>query len=389
MIVNVEFLGYEPIENVITCMNYMVDKVICFGYQETLHHQKANTDKFLKGCCGVKEVEFFDVPCDNLLTMVDIMRTSIQKELSQGNSVFFDITGGESLILVAFGMLSKELNTPMHMYKVEKNELLELNSDDDNSIDKIAKKQSRKFDVYDFISMSGGKITQGLREGSERLCARDFEQDVNALWEVASRYKKYWNPFSDFMRKYMAPAEDLSVDVRESDVVAALNSSTNALKSQSKLNGILNALAFKEILKNYQLKDGRYRFAIKNPQVKEWIWKSGSVLELFLFFREKGTSDDCISGVSIDWDGIVHLEPSMDVHNEIDLLTLKGNTLTFISCKSGKMTRDNALHAMYELETVTKRFGGKYSRKVLAIVGYMPNTYRDRAEEMGIEIWDL
>ena len=39
------------------------------------------------------------------------MRKEIQYEKSQNNQIYFDITGGESLILVAFGMLSKEFES--------------------------------------------------------------------------------------------------------------------------------------------------------------------------------------------------------------------------------------------------------------------------------------
>ena len=45
-----------------------------------------------------------------------------------------------------------------------------------------------------------------------------------------------------------------------------------------------------------------------------------------------------------------------------------------------------ALEPMYELSTVAKRFGGKYARKVLAIIHPLKQVYMDRAKEMGIEI---
>ena len=68
-------------------------------------------------------------------------------------------------------------------------------------------------------------------------------------------------------------------------------------------------------------------------------------------------------GVHIDWDGIIK-KPGEDVLNEIDVLSIKGNIPTFISCKSGKLESEVALHALYEFDTVASRFGGKYSKKV-------------------------
>lgn len=42
---------------------------------------------------------------------------------------------------------------------------------------------------------------------------------------------------------------------------------------------------------------------------------------------------------------------------------------------------------VYELETVASRFGGKYTRKVLAALQPITGVYAERAKEMGIELW--
>ena len=47
MTVNFEFLGNEPIENLITCMNYKMDKVVFFGYDDVIAEQRKNTEDFL------------------------------------------------------------------------------------------------------------------------------------------------------------------------------------------------------------------------------------------------------------------------------------------------------------------------------------------------------
>ena len=53
MYVNIEFLDVEPIENVITCMHHKMDKVIFFGYKETIEECKKRTENFMKNyqCC--------------------------------------------------------------------------------------------------------------------------------------------------------------------------------------------------------------------------------------------------------------------------------------------------------------------------------------------------
>lgn len=64
------------------------------------------------------------------------MRVEIQREREQGAQMYFDVTGGESLILGAFGMLSKEFETPMHLFDVSSDKFIELNEDTKVSISK-------------------------------------------------------------------------------------------------------------------------------------------------------------------------------------------------------------------------------------------------------------
>jgi hypothetical protein len=42
--------------------------------------------------------------------------------------------------------------------------------------------------------------------------------------------------------------------------------------------------------------------------------------------------------------------------------------------------------ALYELETVAHRFGGKRAKKVMVVGQEMSSGYSKRAEEMGIEV---
>ena len=42
--------------------------------------------------------------------------------------------------------------------------------------------------------------------------------------------------------------------------------------------------------------------------------------------------------------------------------------------------------ALYELETVAKRFGGKYAKKVVATAQPISPGHLQRAKEMGIEV---
>ena len=54
-----------------------------------------------------------------------------------------------------------------------------------------------------------------------------------------------------------------------------------------------------------------------------------------------------------------------------------------VSCKSGNQANKDAI---YELETVARRFGGKYARKMLVSVKNMTHVDKERAAEMDVEL---
>ena len=113
MIVNVEFLDNEPLENVITSLHYCVDKTIFFGYEDVIAAKEKVTERFLKKYCGVKEVLFCALSKRDLNSVTKTMREVIAQEKNQGHEIFFDITGGEDLLLVAFGMMAESFSAPM------------------------------------------------------------------------------------------------------------------------------------------------------------------------------------------------------------------------------------------------------------------------------------
>lgn len=385
MVVNFEFLGMESVENVITCMHYKVDKVVYFGYPEMVNAKKARTEKFLRERCRVKEVEFYSLPRGGLQEMLSIMRQAIETEKNRGNDMFFDITGGENLILVAFGMLAGEYDTPMHQFNVRENKVVELNDGSKRRISRDVPEQNVVFTLDSFIELKGGVVNHSLHKDVKAIKNKDFSVDVDKIWQVAKRHWDNWNQFSNFLGKNMVRAYSLQVDMPMNEVHKALIAPYSGLRKLSELNDIVDDFMQVGILKDVDHKGDRYRFTFKNETVKSCLMDGGSILELYTYKKERERSTDCRVGVHLDWDGVVQSK-GMDVLNEIDVLTITGNVPTFISCKGGKLGSHQTLHALYELATVTRRFGGKYAKKVLVTARPIGRTYMERAEELGIEV---
>ena len=387
MIVNFEFLGDEPIENYITCLNFKVNKVVFFGYEDAIDRQKSEVEKFLYKSCGVQTVTFHFLPRNNLQAMLSIMRNEVQYELSQKNQLYFDITGGESLILVAFGMLSRDFDTPILMYDIEADKLIELGGSTKHRISEEVESRVIPMTLKLMIKMHGGVINNSMHKDTKTMDNPEFSNDVKNIYLIARQNWDIWNQFSGILSRRLGTSdtEPLTVN-KNAELILRAVASSSEIKTLAKLNEILDQLAEAGLILDLEYDNGRYRFKYKNKEVKNVLWEGGSILELYICHKESRKTTECQVGVHIDWDGVIPTIPGPDVVNEIDVLSLAGNIPTFISCKSGKMTRPETLFALYELETVARRFGGKYARKVLVTIAPLGDAYMRRAEELGIEV---
>ena len=379
-----EFLGKEPIENLITSMHYKMDKAIYFGYQDTIEELKDSTANFLKKYCGLSTVVFHPMSHTDIQSMMKTMRTVIEQELAQKNTIYFDMTGGEDAILTAFGMLAGEYDTPMHVFDIYKDKISRLEEGSSRSIIKDAEPRIVKMDLDKLVEMHGGRINYNLHKSAKSLEDPEFSEDIEKLWNVEKDFIEEWNLLSIFLRNHMMPENSLEVRVEMDRVRQALANTNNHLNTMTKFNVIMDRLGGAGLLLDLDHEGEEYSFRYKSTAVKECLRDGGSTLELYVFKREQADADDCRVGVHLDWDGVLHYTPGIDVLNEIDVLSLKGNIPTFISCKTGKMGPSKALHALYELETVATRFGGKYANKILVTSRPLADVYLKRAEEMGI-----
>ena len=386
MIVLFEFFGPEPIENVITSMHYSIEKVVYFGFDDSIENRSKSAVRFLHQRCGVKTVEIEKLKKNDLPAILDVMRDKIKSEIAKGNEVYFDITGGEYLILVAFGILSRELDTPMHLFDVVSNSIIEIDEGSSRSMSLNVPKNDIRFDLDSYIELKGGVINYKLDKALKEDESEETAGEIAKIWNVSNRYPETWTLFSDFMKAHLSPDSELRVRKSAREISDALYENGKVFNTPKKLNAILDELAFAGLLLDLVHAEGRYSFAFKNRNIKDCIWDGGSILELHVFEEERKQSDDCLVGVHLDWDGVIHPERGKDVLNEIDVLTLNGNIPTFISCKTGKMDANKTLHAFYELSTVSKRFGGKYSKRVLVCTQNVSDIYLERANEMDIEV---
>lgn len=387
MNVEFEFLDREPLENVITCMHFKLDKVVFFGSAKEIGRQKESLTSFLRRDCGLQEVAFVPVEELNLPAIRDTLCREIRRERSLQNSLFFDISGGRSMVLTAFGMLAREFNVSLHYYNIVEDRLVEPDFGIGSCISRVLERQDVPLTLDRLVRLRGGVINDNLHKGNKNLLDPEYVEDVEKLYAVAGRFWKVWNNYADILRTALAaPKGELTVEQPWLPVRNALKKLKESGRSEDGFRSYLRALADAGAILELHCSEESCSFRYKDAAVKDCLWEGGAVLELHTCLQERKLGGECRVGVHLDWDGKLHGPYGTDVMNEIDVLTLRGNVPTFISCKTGNMSSHQALHALYELDTVAGRFGGKYAGKVLYTVQDIGKAYRERAEEMNIEV---
>lgn len=384
MYVNIEFLDAEPMENVITALHYSIDKTIFIGFKDDIARYGERSKNFLDKYCHVKEIKFIEVPENNLQGILNKISTQVQEEKDVGNTIFFDITGGEGLILMAFGMLAKDYELPIHQYDVESDKMTEFRIGKARHLSEckeIQRKNKLKLTLDSYIAMWGAKINRRPEDNKDKLPIHDrnYMEVIQKLWPILDAYGKDWNKHTTSM------GHDLKVEGLNVNVTV----NPNDIYKWADFKVFLQRLNQAGAIYGYQVshvQNGeKVEFCYPSAEMKRTILKSGNMFELQVYQDKKNQegSLDCDMGVKIDWDGDVY---NGGVYNEIDVLALKGNILTFVSCKGGNMEGNASLEPMYQLETIASRFGGRYARKILATRQKIDGVYAERAEAMKIKL---
>jgi hypothetical protein len=227
-----------------------------------------------------------------------------------------------------------------------------------------------------------------------------FREEIQAIWGVAKRLGHNWN-------KYCSIIEEVVKNYPE-DAEHVFRLPKAALKDAVQL---LQQLKDRGMMDFYRSEKNQVIFRFANRQIREVVTKTGNILELHVY--DVATSDntkftDAVIGAMIDWNGdrndkneknekkppLTEIKydnsTNIDTVNEIDVILMRDAIPTFISCKSGKV----GSVALHELQTVTRRFGGKYAIKVLIMATPCDNPgsgagfFRKRAKDMHIWVID-
>lgn len=373
--VMVEFYSQEPLENVMAMIKYRPEKIIFLGHKDSMITKRIKDIKdFRDFQCPRTDLEFIEVPKDDLNGAIDML-TGIIRE---NPGVRFELTGGSELILIALGCIAARMDISKLRIDPFTGKEIDIRGAEVRTTD-----YHYNIGIAEDIILHGGVLTNKTGSYSEWKFTEEFREDIRTLWDICKKYKTNWNKYCsiiDELRKNTPNQREGWEMLYKSQLGEAIH--------------LLEDLRDVRMIKDYSESGKRVNFRFKNNMVKKVIGKAGNILELHVY--EVATRDgylftDAIIGAHIDWDGEIHSieNPGYDTINEIDVILMKNVCPIFISCKNGKVGGS----ALHELETVSRKFGGKYARKALVLGKACDNTtgtqyFKQRARDMHIWVID-
>ncbi|MBQ9921420.1 MAG: DUF1887 family protein [Clostridia bacterium] len=396
----VEFFDKEPIDNLIGVITMRPEKVYLVGELKKVTKQAELYNCFLEH----RNIESVFVPVAVIKNNIAMIVEKLSEIVESSDECYFGLTGGDDTALVSVGMVYEKYKNDkkifLHRYNIQNNTISYVESTSEESIEHLIP----GITVAESVSLHGGSVSHEAfkpsRSNKWDFSSEAFKSDVDEMWEISCRNPSRWNAVLGTLNAWESVKEisddPLKTTVALSHVTNIVNTSPNAVNTVCRL---LFELATSGLVFNFKRTDKEISFTYKNADVKRCLSKAGNVLELKTLFTAMKTTDK--SGkllydefdiqVCIDWDGKYHEigDDEKDTSNEIDVVLVKGLVPFFISCKNGSVGDDE----LYKLNTVTRRFGGRYAKKVLVAThlgknGESAEYFRQRAKDMGIILID-
>jgi len=370
----IESFERAPLNNILSALESHADKIIFLG--NTLHMQKHMT--VYKRLLKQKKIQTELVLKDSSNLCLDDILDLLTGIVNSEDEIIFDITGGDDLILLAFGIIYERYRSAKNI----KLQRFDLPTED------------YPLNVKELISLYGGIV---IPEDPQPTVSNAMEI-VDHIWNFARENSSKWNRTNSFLKE---------LEKKGNQSPDSLNFCLDFSKNKHRIeNYIFKFREVAELLKKFETRglvrnfceaQDMLSYQYANAFIMRCLEKAGDALELKCYFEALSITEngkpyfnDCYISVNIDWDGIIHpLEENWkDTTNEIDLMLMRGVTPIFISCKNGKIGEEE----LYKLNTVASRFGGKYAKKVLIATKLERETpaaqksYLQRAKDMGVHV---
>ena len=349
----IELFDESKTENVISILCETYGGIVFVGDRSVMTDSAAeDVFRFVKRNFPETEVSFAYTEGDDINAAVEVLESIV----SEHKDCCFEATGGSDAVLIAVGIVCERYNIPVVNYDV-----------------KDPGKITKRLSLHEIVELNGGVVEDF--ENNIRTADRILRSDVSFLWRLGRNDPEYWIKGGKFLGECQAHLTGLKVFIK--------NRKLNEFE-----RNFLARLSSGGFIEELKTANGNLSFYYRDDKLRRIVIKSGNLLELVTFFAvySRIANSDVHRGVTL-----VHENEAPDeyVKNEVDVMFMQGFQPVFVSCKAGNISKD----ALYELETVAARFGGKYAKKVLVTGCIRQNCtnyeyFEKRAKSMGIVLVD-
>lgn len=391
----VEFFSQTPIENMISALANRPERVIFLGEYKKMKRYDPAFRRFLESVGNTEtQLEYRNIRIRDLSGIVE----ALEQIVREYPGCHFDITGGEPMSVAAIGVMCERYRSQgveLHQYNVRTGRVYDCDLNG-----RAVSGQLPDLTVEQNIILHGGSVVSSeLRENGTFAwdMDEDFLEDICTMWEICRVNCSRWNrqiTLLDDMQRFNTEQED---QLRMSAPISALQQYLSERRVPLDLKSVYDKLEKVGLLRNVRREEATFSLEFKNPQIRRVLTKAGTILELITYAAARKIESkngepcytDAMTGVFIDWDGVVHEDgdQQVDTQNEIDVMLMKGLIPVFVSCKNGAVEEEE----LYKLNTVAERFGGKFAKKVLVGTtqgrgGRSKRYLLERAEDMDIKV---
>ena len=292
------------------------------------------------------------------------LRESLDTLVRQEEGCIIDLTGGDELVIMAFGavlvQLEEEARRKIRVEKYDRQTNAVINCVGDRC---GIQAQRVGLSVEELISLHGGAIYRQTYQPPEAVTAKALQ----GLWAMVSEDPREWNKRISLLNEFESRADS------KMQVFLPLEQLRDGIanfdRKETALRELLDDLQRRGIIKDESSRCC-LEYTYLSPVLRYCTEKAGNVLEVKTLLEarditENGSAffDDCRMSVHMDWDGILH-DPALrlpETRNEVDVVLLHGTTPLFVSCKNGAIGEEE----LYKLDSVAARFGGPGAKKML------------------------
>ncbi len=373
----IELFDECQIENVIAGLKFLPEKIVFVGFKNVMTQKRiSDVERLFKNRGLNTRFSYEIVGRYDYLAVYDKLC-----EITELNpDCAFDLTGGKELIIAAMGAVAALKDIPMLQFDVRTGRFIRI-----KNCEGIPEPPSVDLSFRETVALNGGAVVDKTEGDFEWKLTGDFKDDLQKIWDTCRSDCAEWNRQTNVLAGFEEPGQ------------SGVNLTVKARKQRVPVNGeFMKKLCREGLISDYREGSDFVSFRYKSDSVRRTLIKAGNILELYSYMLLKEITeeepcyyDDILTGVVVDWDGVVYksFRYPADTQNELDIVAMRDAVPVFISCKNGEVHKE----ALYELDTVAKKFGGKYAKKVLISTYVTFNEkgkmhLKSRARDMNVEL---